>query len=435
VRHTPTYTPPVASRALAYIGIGAYEALASATPDQFKSLAGQLTGLAALPVRAAGQDYDSAVALNTVLDLLVHDLFANTGPTGQHAMKTLSARLAAQAATDVAQPVVVASKSYGTELATAILDWSRSDGGAVIENMGFPHTYTPNPEPGHWVPTSKVVLQQAPLLPDWGKCRPFAMQEIATCVSADPTPYSEEPDSAFFKEAMEVYETSKALSKEQTFIARFWSDDAMLSFTPPGHWVAILNQVADEKQLGIMDQVDGLARIGRGDGRRFHRLLESQVPLRHHPSDLLHQEGHRCEMGANPEYATLPGIPLWPLCSVRSRRLGSDCALWRQLQLRRPKPHARRRSATRLYRLQCRCRRGRDLASLWWHPFPSGHRKRSGTRPLHRRTRDQTPDAGMTMRAVALFLLATPTLADEATVIPQFIDENRDRWSGHQLHR
>ena len=262
VRHTPTYTPPVASRALAYIGIGAYEALASATPDQFKSLAGQLTGLAALPVRAAGQDYDSAVALNTVLDLLVHDLFANTGPTGQHAMKTLSARLAAQAATDVAQPVVVASKSYGTELATAILDWSRSDGGAVIENMGFPHTYTPNPEPGHWVPTSKVVLQQAPLLPDWGKCRPFAMQEIATCVSADPTPYSEESDSAFFKEAMEVYETSKALSKEQTFIARFWSDDAMLSFTPPGHWVAILNQVADEKQLGIMDHVDGLARIG-----------------------------------------------------------------------------------------------------------------------------------------------------------------------------
>ena len=262
VRHTPTYTPPVASRALAYIGIGAYEALASGMPDRYASLAGQLTGLAALPRRASGQDHDNAVVLNAVFDVLVHDLFANTGPTGQHAMKTLSERLAAQAATDVSEPVAATSKAYGTELATAILDWSRADGGAVVENMGFPAKYALSPEPGHWLPTSKIVLQQAPLLPDWGKNRPFAMRDIATCVSADPTPYSEEPGSAFYKEAMEVYETSKALTKEQTFIARFWSDDAMLSFTPPGHWVAILNQVVEEKQLGIMDHVDGLARIG-----------------------------------------------------------------------------------------------------------------------------------------------------------------------------
>ena len=133
VRHTPTYTPPVASRALAYIGIGAYEALASGMPDRYASLAGQLTGLAALPRRASGQDHDNAVVLNAVFDVLIHDLFANTGPTGQHAMKTLSEHLAAQAATDVSDPVAAASKSYGTELATAILDWSRADGGAVVE--------------------------------------------------------------------------------------------------------------------------------------------------------------------------------------------------------------------------------------------------------------------------------------------------------------
>eukprot|EP01035_Chromulina_nebulosa_P059031 gene59031-80835_t len=32
VRHTPTYSPPVASRAFAYLGITAYEANASGNP-------------------------------------------------------------------------------------------------------------------------------------------------------------------------------------------------------------------------------------------------------------------------------------------------------------------------------------------------------------------------------------------------------------------
>ena len=53
VRHTPTYTPPVASRAFAYISVAAYEATASGAPNM-KSLAGQLNGLTTLPLRETG---------------------------------------------------------------------------------------------------------------------------------------------------------------------------------------------------------------------------------------------------------------------------------------------------------------------------------------------------------------------------------------------
>ena len=52
VRHTPTYTPPVASRAFAYTGLIAYEATASGS-DSLGSLAGQLNGLPAMPPREA----------------------------------------------------------------------------------------------------------------------------------------------------------------------------------------------------------------------------------------------------------------------------------------------------------------------------------------------------------------------------------------------
>ena len=48
VRHTPTYSPPVASRAFAYIGVTGYEAVASGSGDMI-SLAGQVNGLGAAP--------------------------------------------------------------------------------------------------------------------------------------------------------------------------------------------------------------------------------------------------------------------------------------------------------------------------------------------------------------------------------------------------
>lgn len=261
VRHTPTYTPPVASRTLAYLGVGAFEALASGDA-RLHSLVGQLNGLTTLPDRAPAQGYDAAVVLNALMDALIHDLFSNTGPTGQHAMQTLSARLAQQAGTDVAADVVAASRSYGATLAAAILEWSRTDGGAVIDNMGFPATYTLNPAPGHWVPTSKVVLQQAPLLPAWGNNRSFAMPTGDSCTLPPPTDYSEDPASRFHAEAMEVYTTSQSLTETQKQTARFWSDDAMLSYTPPGHWVAIMAQVSAERGLDLVAQVEALARMG-----------------------------------------------------------------------------------------------------------------------------------------------------------------------------
>ncbi|MGV8985298.1 MAG: vanadium-dependent haloperoxidase [Cypionkella sp.] len=261
VRHTATYSPPVASRTLAYLGVAAFESLASGDPG-LHSLVGQLHGLSALPGREPSQTYDTAIILNAVMDVMIHDLFANTGPTGQHALETLTGRLTAQASAGVDADVGAASRGYGETLAKAVLDWSRTDGGAVIDNMGFPRSYTPNPAPGHWVPTSTIVQQQAPLLPDWGKNRPFAMPTAEVCNLPPPLPFSEDPGSAFYVEAMEVYQTTKTLSEEQISIARFWSDDAMLSYTPPGHWTAILNQVAVERAMPLIDHVEALARMG-----------------------------------------------------------------------------------------------------------------------------------------------------------------------------
>jgi hypothetical protein len=259
-RHTATYTPPVASRAYAYVGVAAYEAVASGG-DSLQTLAGQLNGLKDVPRREAGQTYDEAIVLEAALSAVVHDLFSNTGPTGHRAMDALGTKLRGGVVDGVAADVVSRSEAYGKALAGHILAWSRDDGGAVVENMGFPADYKLIPGPGHWVPTSVIVQQQVPLLPHWGKNRTFAMPDGATCPAAAPPAYSEDPSSQYYREAVEVDQTWKALTPEQFAIARFWADDAMLSVTPPGHWMSIAMDVLKRENVGLDKSVDTLARL------------------------------------------------------------------------------------------------------------------------------------------------------------------------------
>lgn len=263
VRHTPTYSPPVASRAFAYTGIIAHEALLGG-PDGGISLAGQLNELTPPPPREIGAPYDEAAVLNAALTAAVRQFFANTGPTGQRAMDAMDKALSAQVAAGVDPAVLRRSQAYGAAVALHVIAWSGADGGAVVENLGFPETYELTPGPAHWVPTSTVAVQQRPLLPWWGNVRPFAMPDGATCDLPPPPAYSEDPESQFYREAKEVYDTVNALTPEQRVIAAFWSDDPMLSPTPPGHWISIaMTELAAEGADGPR-WAQVMARLGIG---------------------------------------------------------------------------------------------------------------------------------------------------------------------------
>jgi hypothetical protein len=261
VRHTPTYSPPVASRTFAYVGVTVFEAVASGS-DKLQSLAGQLHALTPVPQREVGKTYDDSVVLNAALAQSVRNFFNHTGPTGQRVIAGLGAKLQTQVSDGVPGDILARSQSYGEAVAAHILAWSQDDGGADIENMGFPLEYHLTPGPAHWVPTSLIAQQQAPLLPYWGKTRTFAMPEGSSCGLPSPPEYSEDKSSEFYRQALEVYETGKTLTDEQRTIARFWSDDPMLSPTPPGHWISIAFQIFERNKVGLDKQVETLARLG-----------------------------------------------------------------------------------------------------------------------------------------------------------------------------
>src|SRR6266496_149877 len=112
IRHTPTYSPPVASRSLAYLGVTAFESVASGS-DDLQSLAGQLDGLRPLPRRNAGQVYDEGVVLNAALASLVQELFQNTGPTGQRVIGLQDTKQRRLVSEGVPADVIARSEDYG----------------------------------------------------------------------------------------------------------------------------------------------------------------------------------------------------------------------------------------------------------------------------------------------------------------------------------
>jgi hypothetical protein len=261
VRHTATYSPPIASRAFAYLGVIGYEATASGRTDMV-SLVGQLHDLKALPKRNSGAAYDEAVVLDAALSSALLRFFDNTGPTGQRALKAMDVKFTPTVVSGVPADVVDRSQAYGRALTEAVGVWADGDGRSEVQNMGFPLEYKLKDGPEHWRPTSTIAQQQAPLLPDWGETRTFAMPTGATCELPPPQTYSVDKGSAFYKEAIEVRDVVAHLDPEQKAIARFWSDDPMLSTTPPGHWIQIAMQLSDKTQLSIDKRVDLLVRLG-----------------------------------------------------------------------------------------------------------------------------------------------------------------------------
>lgn len=261
VRHTPTYSPPVAARSFAYFGITTFEAVASGSKD-LKSLAGQVHELTPVPQREAGKTYDESIVLNAAIADAAQNFFTHTGPTGQRALAAMRKKMATKVSGGVTADVAARSEVYGKAVADHILAWSMTDGGADIQNMGFPLKYTLTAGPAHWVPTSTIAQQQVPLLPEWGKTRTFVMPDGASCPLPAPLAYSEDKNSEFYKEAKEVYEVVNTSTPEQRAIARFWSDDPMLSPTPPGHWISIAMQALEQDHADIEKVVETQALLG-----------------------------------------------------------------------------------------------------------------------------------------------------------------------------
>lgn len=260
IQSTEGFTPPVAARAVGYAGVTLYEAVVWGEPD-YQSLVGQLNGLTALPKPVTDKQYHWPLVANSALATITRALFSNTSADNKAAIALLESQLALTYQSTVDTATFARSVQYGRTLAAAIHGWAMTDGGHEGQLHNFPKEYKLLNRPDAWQPTAPAFAA-IPLQPHWGDNRPFAMPGDQPCAANPPLPYSEEVDSPFYQQAQEVYNTVRLLTPEQRIIALFWADDPGRTATPPGHSLAIVNQLLQQKEADLGLAAETYARIG-----------------------------------------------------------------------------------------------------------------------------------------------------------------------------
>jgi hypothetical protein len=135
--------------------------------------------------------------------------------------------------------------TFGRTVADAILTFRSGDGSSNTI------TYTPGTNPGQWQPTAPGFAPA--LLPQWGEVTPFALTS-GDQFRPDGTPaLNSAKYTTEFNQVKDLgSKNSTTRTTEQTQIAKFWAN-GYGTFTPPGHWNQIAQNVAATKGNSLVD--------------------------------------------------------------------------------------------------------------------------------------------------------------------------------------
>jgi membrane-associated phospholipid phosphatase len=148
--------------------------------------------------------------------------------------------------------------AYGKAVAEATLASRANDGSKTMV------PYTVSNEIGKWQPTGPAT---APLLPQWGKVTPFALDsgsQFRPDVPPALTSAEYAQDFNLTKSLGSVNSTTR--TADQTEIAKFWADGSG-TYTPPGHWNSIANQLLSQNNATLVESAHtlGLLNIALAD--------------------------------------------------------------------------------------------------------------------------------------------------------------------------
>jgi PAP2 superfamily len=259
---TDIFSPPVASRIYAYCMLAAYEAgrfsQESANVKQETknlkpippSVVGQLKGFGAMPVPEQGQTYDFTIAAIKALCTTAPKVIFSVKDMADFEEKTLS-----ELKERCSEEVFNRSVAFGEAVAAVMIKRIGSDN--YKETRGMERFEVKN-NVGRWVPTPPDYADGVE--PHWGKMKAMVMDSAGHIRAAVPAPYSEDKNSEFWKETIEVQQVSKTITPEQEDIVTFWDDNPFVSrhkghlmfqdkkMTPGGHWMAICQLFLKERK-------------------------------------------------------------------------------------------------------------------------------------------------------------------------------------------
>lgn len=304
-KETPGFFPPQAARAFAYVGITAYEAVYRGISGAV-SLSGQLNGLSSsmLPQAEDGKEYNWALVANAAIAQTMRNMY-ELKITGENleAINIMEEENEAKLAFGTSLPVAERSIQFGKQLAAAMFEYSKTDGGheSYLDAFQLPYQL---PVGDHcWIPTGAALH---PISPYWDENRPFMTINVTQTQPIAPVEFSTSSSSEFYDQAMQVYTQVTNNSDEQKEIARFWADDPFNTCTPAGHTFNILTQLLEETDATLAKTAVAYAKLGIAENDAFISCWKSKY------DHVLIRPVSYIKSYIDPNFATVIGTPPFP---------------------------------------------------------------------------------------------------------------------------
>lgn len=246
------FSPVVASRIFVYPNITAYEIIARNT-GKYPSLYGQIDHLPAIP------ETDNPMVNPELAALIAHMDLSKSLIFSEDRMAVFQDSLYAEWK-QVNEEEFLASKKYAESVLTVAKAWMNQDN--YKETRTMPKFTVNSDDPSRWQPTPPSYMDG--IEPHWMKIRPMVIETADQFKPVPPPAFSMEEGSDFHKELMEVYETGKTITddnSEEVAIAQFWDCNPYVSvtrghlmfatkkITPGAHWIGICKIASRKSDL------------------------------------------------------------------------------------------------------------------------------------------------------------------------------------------
>ena len=233
-------TPEYASRGLAIMSASVYDAVNAidATPGYYVTTTAP---------GGASADAAAASAAYTVLSYLypAQQAFLNASFTN-----LLASIPAGHAKTD--------GESVGQSVANTIIALRQDDGSTNYVD------YTPSSAPGDWQPTAPTYSPAEN--PQWATLKPFAMTSDTQFQPPAPPSLTSQDYASAVNETLNIGSVnSTTRTADETQIAQFWNDKAG-TYSPPGHWNAIADAIAQQQGDSLSQDARLLAELNIAEG-------------------------------------------------------------------------------------------------------------------------------------------------------------------------
>lgn len=254
------FNPPVATRVFCYPNLAAYEIFSHKTGyspinDIYP---GSITN-----IKPQNHHIDYSIAA-----LVAFTIIGKQVVFSEHLMDSLYLHWMKKTQQTDAK-ILRQSIQYAEKMAAQISDFIDNDNYAKVKSDDF---HTLRESDSSWVLTPPTFEQ--PLEPNWKNLRPLVVGNVDTLAYIPKPRFSSDPDSDFYKAALDVYEFSKNPDlKPYQDIALHWdcnpneyvnrghSTYFIHKLSPPAHWVNITKIICQKNNAGFDQAVKAYAMV------------------------------------------------------------------------------------------------------------------------------------------------------------------------------